>query len=101
MKVLFFGKESQDVATGSDSLEESYTYTLWQPTIGSVVPREVPKMPFVIWWAMHYLRMFGNRDYGLFVVYSGDTLVHRSCVFPRYFRFPFMGKDDLQICDTW
>ncbi len=101
MKVLFYAKESQDVLAESDSLNKDYTYTLWKPMIISVVPLGVPKIPFIIWWAMHYLRLLGNRDYCLFIVYSGDTIVHRSCVFPRYFRFPFMDKDDLQIGDTW
>jgi RimJ/RimL family protein N-acetyltransferase len=50
---------------------------------------------------MHYLRLLANRDYSILLVYQGDEIVHRSCVFPRYLRFPFMSKNDLQIGDTW
>jgi RimJ/RimL family protein N-acetyltransferase len=35
------------------------------------------------------------------VIYDGERLAHRSGIFPRYPRFPFMGPDDLQIGDTW
>ena len=28
-------------------------------------------------------------------------MIHRSGIFPGYFRFPFMAADDLQIGDTW
>jgi len=44
---------------------------------------------------------FSNRDYTVLMIHCGDELVHRSVVFPRYFRFPFMGTSDLQIGNTW
>jgi RimJ/RimL family protein N-acetyltransferase len=50
---------------------------------------------------MHNFRLFTNRDYGLFVVYHDNALVHYSGIFPPYFRFPFMEKDDLQIGNVW
>jgi RimJ/RimL family protein N-acetyltransferase len=34
-------------------------------------------------------------------IWRGQTLAHRSSVFPRYFRFPFMQPGDLQVGDTW
>lgn len=58
-------------------------------------------MAFRVWWLLHYLRVFANRDYSLLLVYRGDRLVHRSGVYPRYLRFPFMGRIDLQVGDTW
>lgn len=47
------------------------------------------------------LRVFPNRDYSVLEIYSGGACVHRSCVFPAFFRFPFMARNDLQIGDTW
>jgi RimJ/RimL family protein N-acetyltransferase len=35
------------------------------------------------------------------LIYRADRLLHRSGVFPRYLRFPFMAEDDLQIGDVW
>src|SRR5262245_52693364 len=50
---------------------------------------------------MHHLRVFYGREYGVFLIYHRDRLVHRSCLFPRYQRFPFMATNDLQIGDVW
>jgi RimJ/RimL family protein N-acetyltransferase len=50
---------------------------------------------------MHNLYVFSNKDYGLYLIFDGGRLIHRSVIMPRYFRFPFMGKEDLQIGDTW
>ncbi len=93
---------------GSDSkLEKKLTVDdvcrcrLWRPTWGSIVPAGVAVIPFAAWWALHHLRLFKNRDYGLFLIYKENRLIHRSGVFPGYFRFPFMETDDLQIGDTW
>jgi RimJ/RimL family protein N-acetyltransferase len=49
----------------------------------------------------HYTRCFANRDYAIQLITYRGELVHRSCVFPPYFRFPFMARNDLQIGDTW
>jgi RimJ/RimL family protein N-acetyltransferase len=50
---------------------------------------------------MHHLRVFANGDYGVLVIYHAGRIVHRSGLFPRYARFPFMTKEDLQIGDVW
>lgn len=82
-------------------LDGHYSCVLWQPAISSLVPAGISMTPFAAWWAFHYLRLFSNRDYAMLVIFDGDQVVHRSGVFPGYFRFPFMAKDDLQIGDTW
>jgi RimJ/RimL family protein N-acetyltransferase len=61
----------------------------------------LPLWPFGVWTSMHHLRVFANREYSLLLIYRGDRLLHRSGVFPRYRRFPFMAEDDLQIGDVW
>ena len=82
-------------------LTGEYSSKLWRPTVTTIVPEGIPYLPFSLWWIMHHFRLFPNRDFSLYLIYSGHRLVHRSLVTPRYFRFPFMGKDDLQIGDTW
>ena len=78
-----------------------YSARLWTPAQGGVVPPGLPLAPFGIWTAMHHLRMFANSDYGVLVVYRDGRLVHRSGLFPRYARFPFMRREDLQVGDVW
>jgi RimJ/RimL family protein N-acetyltransferase len=101
MRYLFycFGLENPTQITAS--LPDDYEYVLWRPSSSSIVPSGVPITPFAVWWGMHQLKVFANQDYGLFLIYHGRKLVHRSGIFPRYFRFPFMGDLDLQVGDTW
>ena len=78
-----------------------YVWRLWTPSAGGLLPDGLPFFPFGIWTTMHHLRLFANGDYGVLVVHHSDRIVHRSGLFPRYARFPFMTKEDLQIGDVW
>lgn len=101
MNYLFYVLGPQQTLTACESLKADYSFEVWEPSIRGVVPRGVPMMPFGVWWAMHQLHFFKNRDYALLLIKDGSTLIHRSGVFPGYLRFPFMSKSDLQIGDTW
>ena len=83
------------------SIDKRFNAVLWRPTALEIVPNGVALLPFGVWWAMHNLHIFSNKDYGLYLIYDGHNLIHLSVITPRYFRFPFMGKEDLQIGDTW
>jgi len=50
---------------------------------------------------MHQARLFRGRGYGELVIYSNNELVHHTGFAPRYWRFPFLGKDDIQIASAW
>ncbi len=102
MSYLFYVQSSDlGFPLVSDSLDSHYRCELWRPTLGKLVPYGFPKVPFIFWWSFHYLHVFSNHDYAVFIAYDSDRVIHRSCVFPRYFRFPFMAQNDLQIGDTW
>ena len=83
------------------ALEEGYAWEIWKPSFTEIVPKGMPLLPFGAWWILHHARIFSNREYALFLIRHDRTIVHRSVITPGYFRFPFMGKEDLQIGDTW
>ena len=83
------------------SIDKRFNAILWNPITLEIVPKGVALLPFGVWWAMHKLHLFVNQNYGLYLIYDGHNLIHRSVITPRYFRFPFMGKEELQIGDTW
>jgi RimJ/RimL family protein N-acetyltransferase len=87
--------------TPPSTLIEEYEECLWQPTSTKITPTGFPANPFLVWWLFHKLTIFTSRDYALYLIHKGGKIVHRACVFPKYFRFPFMDKQDLQIGDTW
>lgn len=73
----------------------------WRPGRWRVKPTGFPVWPFFVWWMFHQLHLFANRGYCVILIRRRGEIVHRSCVFPRYFRFPFMSHEDLQVGDTW
>ncbi len=85
----------------SPVLDERYAWTLWRPSLTCIAPKGVRRRQFVVDWLLHNLRLFRNRDYGILAVYDGERLIHRSSVFPKWLRFPFMAANDLQIARTW
>ena len=100
---LFYQLEHLQGSNESPKIEIDYRYhtVLWRPSLFSIIPKGVSFKPFLAWWFFHYLRLFYNRNYGLFLIYDGDKLIHRTLLTPGYFRFPFMKKNDLQIGDTF
>ena len=98
---LFYVLEGDAVAPPGDQLPGDCGLVHWRPGQFILRPSGFSLMPFGVWWLLHQLRVFANRGYALTAIYCGDKLVHRTCVFPRYFRFPFMAKGDLQIGDVW
>jgi RimJ/RimL family protein N-acetyltransferase len=98
--VLFF-KGRPESAPLPPSLPLGYGFLFWRPSLTRICPPEVGLYPFLIWWLLHMLRIFRNREYGIFLICHGTKWVHRSVVMPRYFRFPFMSSCDLQVGDVW
>lgn len=84
-----------------ETLEEIYSWDIWKPSLVEIVPKGMAILPFGVWWILHYSGIFSNREYALFLIRHAGTIIHRSVITPGYFRFSFMGKDDLQIGDTW
>ena len=74
---------------------------IWRPTFARPMRRDLPLVPFGIWSLFHFLGVFASRDYFLVLVLAGPRLVHRTCIFPAHFRFPFMAIRDLQAGGLW
>ncbi len=97
----FYRCDAPPAGAAAPRLPSEYAARLWTPEDGGLAPRGLALAPFGIWTVMHRLGMFANGEYGVFVVYRDGRLVHRSGLFPRYARFPFMAREDLQIGDVW
>jgi RimJ/RimL family protein N-acetyltransferase len=81
-------------------LPQGYEIETWHPGLGRMVPPTLG-LKFALWWLLHWLRLFDNRDYSVLLVRSKGRIVHRTCLIPRYFRWPFMAVQDLQVSSTW
>jgi RimJ/RimL family protein N-acetyltransferase len=90
----------EDPETETRRPNEEYELELWQPGAHSIVPPTMSSR-FIIWWLFHYCSILGNRMYRVLLIRHKGAVVHRSCLVPRYFRWPFMSEEDLQISSTW
>lgn len=98
VEYLVFG--SDGAVTTRVEVGSGYWTQLWRPSMTRVIPPSLG-LKFSVWWLFHYSGVFRNRDYSVVLIGEGDKVVHRSCVVPAYFRWPFMKANDCQISSTW
>lgn len=102
MNYLFYENTGDNHKSSSNIVNDSsYSISFWKPRLNKIFPLGLSEKRFLFWWFMHQLRFFPNRDYSVLLIHRGNDLIHRSCIFPRYFRYPFMKDNDLQIGDTF
>jgi SAM-dependent methyltransferase len=95
--VMYVGDEAARIAVDPRS---GYSIHIWRPTVLDPIPPTMgPK--WAAWSLLAGCGMFANSGYCVVFVRYGERIVHRSCVLPRYFRWPFMGANDLQVSSTW
>lgn len=86
-------------------LAARYRWTIWCPTSSDPWPREVKDLgtraKFLFRSVVYFLGLFAGDECGALLILDGDRLAHYSQFSPRYWRFPGMRDDDLQIGDTW
>jgi GNAT superfamily N-acetyltransferase len=89
--------------TGSPAPRDlpGFTFEAWRPGLRQLRPAGFPAQPFLAWGLFHHLRLFASRDYRILALRAGGALVHRTCLLPAHFRFPFMRPGDLQAAAIW
>ena len=73
-----------------------FDLTIWRPTGLRIIPEYFPRKYFGYWLA-HRLGLFPNKDYSAVIIKDNDKFVLKMLVVPRYFKWPFMGPNDLQF----
>lgn len=101
MPCLFYRGDSRTECAGDPVRAAGYCCRIWRPSLGWFLPPGTRLFPYGVWAVMHFARGFSNRDYGVLLISENQRVVHRSGVFPGFFRFPFMSPNDLQIGDIW
>lgn len=81
--------------------DDGRDWVLWAPSLQRLVPPGLPLVPYAAWWLFHYAGVFGNPDYRILLLYDKGVPLHRTVMTPPFFRFPFLGRGDLQVGDTW
>jgi RimJ/RimL family protein N-acetyltransferase len=97
----FYRRSISDAARQVSDVVAAGQVTLWRPSWRRVPPPLLRSRVNWVWWLLHNLHVFRSRAFCVILVSREGRLVHRSSVFPPYFRFPFMRPADVQIGDTW
>lgn len=98
----FYLRNADNLQDDADPSQLDFACELWRPSFLSFMPTGLKSFTFFVWWIFHQARVFTNREYSVILLRDIDgEIAHRSTITPKYFRFPFMAKDDLQIGDVW
>jgi acetyltransferase (GNAT) family protein len=81
-------------------LPPGYSLETWKPGRGRILPPTLG-LKFALWWLLHVFGIFRNPNYTVLIVRRNGRAVHRTCLIPKYFRWPFMSDNDLQVSSTW
>jgi RimJ/RimL family protein N-acetyltransferase len=99
MDYLFLKRTSRPDPV-SAVLPPGFRLVFWRPGF-RLRPWGFPARPFLLWGLWHRLKVYATPDYGMALIYEGAQLVHRTCLLPAHFRFPFMVRGDLQTAGIW
>jgi len=97
---IYKKNSSEDLVEKGD-LDPSFEYEMWGPSLFKVFPIKFFKMKLIIWFLFDIFNIFKSNYYRVFLVRYKGRVIHHTFIFPAFFRFPFMGENDLQIGDVW
>lgn len=82
--------------TQQNTPADSYSYKLWKPGIRHSYPPNKSKK-YIFYYLFHLLGIFKNKNYSAVLVYHQDQLIASLLIVPKYFKWPFMGNNDVQF----
>jgi len=98
---LFYRRDLDRERPPAPVLPDRMTIALWKPATDGFPPPQARSLLNIFWWAISSLGMFARGDFTEVTIRRDEKLLHRLIVTPRWYRFPFMGRSDLQLGDLW
>jgi len=93
-------KKASAPAFDEPAAPEGYRFSLWQPSLVSIVPPTFG-WPEAKWWAYHYAGVFRNEDYRVLYLKQGNEIVHRLGVLPTDRMDSTCAPGDLSVVWPW
>lgn len=94
MSVCFFLREVE-LGLDASSLPPGVSMRVWTPSLRPELARCMAV------WLQNRLGLFADGRFAELSLWRDDELVHRLIVTPRWHRFPFMERGDLQLGELW
>lgn len=76
-------------------------FTILKPTICNVYKFAKNYYLLAAWWFFHLSGVFYNKLFSMIVCFENKQIIHRTCVFPGFYKFPFMKEGDMQLGEIW
>lgn len=86
-----------DITLPELTLPDGGYFEIWTPKMK--LPLRCKRFPikYNVFWFLHFLNVFSNRFYRAITLKNENRIDAALMVIPKYFRWPFMNKEDVQI----
>jgi len=92
MNILIYKFDNQVALDANSEIE----FKIWKPSFPNLTPKGYPKK-YVLFSAMHLLHLFSNRYFSIVQGFKNGQKVCSLMVVPKYFKWKFMHKNDVQL----
>lgn len=99
--ILFFKSVKGSTTKGEGPTGNEHQLRKWSPGIFRYSFAGMSKTRAYCYWLFHFTGVFKSNDYCVAYVVDGGKIIHHTVVFPAFYRFPFMRREDLQIGYVW
>ncbi len=96
--ILFFVKNPSH--SSCQFRNDNFSFVIWYPK-SLYKPKGILFVKYIVWFFFHIFHIFNSKLFSINLLYLDGKLVHHTFIFPSFYRFPFMGVDDLQFGDIW
>lgn len=84
-------------SSGINSIENDFEYDIevFQPTLFNLKCHKSSSVLFLFWY------LFSRNKYFIVYVKNQNKIIHHSVCITKFYRFPFMDSNDLEIGPCW
>ncbi len=84
------------------SLDGKYTYEIWNLDSGTIAPKGYKfNIRLIIWYLLFNFFPHKKKRFHAICIYHDRKLISQAWIFPKYFIFPHMNENDVQIGQIW
>lgn len=93
-KYIFFKYNNKKLTDANENFSH-YKEEIFSPTIGMLKKHTAKKIMYIFWF------IFTLGRYKIIYIYDNTKIIHYSHILPKFFKFPFMKRNDLEIGPAW
>lgn len=93
--ILVFKKDNTAL-TSNSNIRLDYRLEVWRPGVFTFVPPN-KGIKYFFYWIFYMFGIFKNSNYASYLLYDNGILVSSCLVVPSYYKWPFMGNNDIQF----